>query len=142
MAEAGAIYGDLEQWTRALGAEHPATLMAMTHLAAVCKEQGLYPEAEKLLFESLEISERVLGADHPALGSSHYHLACLSSALGQPAEAIAHLREAVGLGYGESLLATDPALDPLCGTPEFETLAKEAEARLEASKESAWNGVG
>jgi hypothetical protein len=47
-----------------LTAEHPDVAMTLNNLAALCKAQGRYPEAEALYRRALASFERSFGAEH------------------------------------------------------------------------------
>jgi tetratricopeptide (TPR) repeat protein len=49
---------------RALGEEHPGTLMTMSSLALIYRYQAKYAQAEPLLVQALAIQRRVLGEEH------------------------------------------------------------------------------
>ena len=65
----------VELHNRALGAEHPDTLISMHNLAWTFDSQGRYKESEKLNKQILEASTRVLGAEHPQTIRSMHNLA-------------------------------------------------------------------
>lgn len=50
---------------RALGQEHPDTLISMANLASTYRNQGRWKEAEVLEVQVLEIRKGVLGPEHP-----------------------------------------------------------------------------
>jgi adenylate cyclase len=63
--------------------------------------------------------------------SSCYNLACMYLRANDRARGLAMFRRTVEKGYVEiELFRHDPDLDPLRGTPEFETLLKELEERI------------
>jgi tetratricopeptide (TPR) repeat protein len=59
----------LELRETVLSQEHPRTLMSMSNLADVLKDQGKYEQAEEMLRQALELQETVLGQEHPDSGS-------------------------------------------------------------------------
>lgn len=65
----------LELRRRALGAEHPDTLITMNDLGLVYGREGKGEEAEALHAQVLEIRRRVLGPEHPATLQSMNNLA-------------------------------------------------------------------
>jgi eukaryotic-like serine/threonine-protein kinase len=77
----------VELYRRSLGADHPITLITMSHLGGVAYRQGKYPEAESILNQTLEAQRRVLGPDHPDTLSSMNTLANVYLGQGKYAQA-------------------------------------------------------
>ncbi|KAG1675891.1 hypothetical protein FOA52_001548 [Chlamydomonas sp. UWO 241] len=50
---------------KALGAEHPDTLISLKNLAEVLSQRGKVAEAEQLYRRAMAVREKVLGAEHP-----------------------------------------------------------------------------
>ena len=67
----------LEGKEKALGKEHPSTLMSVSNLASVLKDQRKYEQAEDMNRRALEGREKALGKEHPDTLTSVYHLAYL-----------------------------------------------------------------
>lgn len=75
----GSIFSAQERWkkaktmfsqimdarTRALGSEHPTTLISAANLATVYRKQELYRKAQKLQSQVLKANVKVLGPEHP-----------------------------------------------------------------------------
>ena len=80
---------------RALGADHPDTLMTVNNLANVLGRQGKHEEAMALYERVLAGQERALGADHPDTLRAVDNLAILLNDAGDAAAAAA-LRERFG----------------------------------------------
>ncbi|KAI9877032.1 MAG: hypothetical protein M1830_005006 [Pleopsidium flavum] len=55
----------LEERNKALGLEHPDTLISVSNLAFVLQKQGKYEEAEKMNRRALEGMNKALGPEHP-----------------------------------------------------------------------------
>jgi len=70
-----------------LGEEHPHTLTSMANLAATCKNQGQWKEAEALELLVIEKRNHVLGEEHPDTLKSIANLAATSRNQGQWKEA-------------------------------------------------------
>jgi serine/threonine protein kinase/Tfp pilus assembly protein PilF len=97
-AEAEKVYREvLEIRTRALGAEHPATLTSYTDVAACLNAQGQYVKALPLFEKALTIRRRVLGEQHPDTASSYNQVAFCLGAQGKAGEALAIGRKALAL---------------------------------------------
>jgi len=127
----------LEIKKRVLGPEHPDTLLSMGNLANVYLSAGRYPDAERLHLEAFEIEKRVLGPRHPQTFWSMYNLGCTSSLLGNRAQAMDWLRQAVEAGYfNADGMARDPELKPLHG-PEFDALLDRARRNRAAARAPA-----
>jgi tetratricopeptide (TPR) repeat protein len=77
----------LELREKALGKEHPDTLMSMNNLAAVLRQQGKYEEAEQMHRQTLGLRERVLGKEHPNTLTSMNNLAIVLNRQGKYEEA-------------------------------------------------------
>ncbi|MBU0756421.1 MAG: tetratricopeptide repeat protein, partial [Planctomycetes bacterium] len=75
---------------RALGTDHPDTLISIDALSLLYKDQGQYERSEQLCREVLEKRRQVLGEDHPDVLNSMNNLACLLLVQGryEKAEAI------------------------------------------------------
>jgi hypothetical protein len=67
----------LEGREKALGREHPDTLISVSKLGTVLQSQGRYEEAEAMHRRALEGREKVLGREHPDTLTSVYHLVFL-----------------------------------------------------------------
>ena len=53
----------------------------------------------------------------------HYNVACCESLAGRTAEAVEHIRQAIGLWEGcRDMAKTDPDLDPIRNEPAFQSL--------------------
>ncbi|MCZ6835773.1 MAG: tetratricopeptide repeat protein, partial [Planctomycetota bacterium] len=81
------IVKTLETRKRALGDEHPNTLVSMFNLALLYVDQGRYDEAEPLFVKSLETEKRNLGDEHRDTLSIMNDLAYLYMNLGRYDEA-------------------------------------------------------
>jgi serine/threonine protein kinase/tetratricopeptide (TPR) repeat protein len=73
----------LELRRRALGPEHPDTLIALHNLAILFLSRSRFADAEPLIAQELEVRRRVLGPEHPGMLASMNSLAALYRALGQ-----------------------------------------------------------
>ena len=76
-----------------LGVEHPYTLTSAKNLAGALKAQGEFPEAVRILRETLEVRRRALGAEHPNTLASASNLANVLLAQGEFPEAARILDE-------------------------------------------------
>jgi hypothetical protein len=65
----------METRKRALGEEHPSTLISMADLASTYRNQERWKEAEKLFVQVMETRKRVLGEEHPSTLISMANLA-------------------------------------------------------------------
>jgi tetratricopeptide (TPR) repeat protein len=63
-----------------------------------------------------------------------YNLACYQTMAGREREALDSLRKSVELGFADTLITTDPDLDPLRGDPAFEKIMADVEERLSSRK--------
>jgi CHAT domain-containing protein/Tfp pilus assembly protein PilF len=72
---------------KALGAGHPNTARALSHLANLYKNKGDYARAEPLLQHALTIREKALGAEHPDTAMALLNLATLYQVKGNYAKA-------------------------------------------------------
>ena len=93
----------LEEQLRALGPDHPDTLMTRHVLARSIFYQGLSKEAYSLYDELVRDRIRVLGSDHPDTFSSRHNQALCRAysgdavgAISEFAELIPHMQEALG----------------------------------------------
>ena len=93
----------LEEQLRALGPDHPDTLMTRHVLARSIFHQGLSKEAYSLYDELVRDRIRVLGSDHPDTFSSRHNQALCRAysgdavgAISEFAELIPHMQEALG----------------------------------------------
>jgi tetratricopeptide (TPR) repeat protein len=68
---------------KAMGAEHPDTLISMNSLANVLQRQGRYWEAEQIYQQTLELRHKFLGQEHPETLASMNNLAVLFSSRGK-----------------------------------------------------------
>ncbi|EED11465.1 kinesin, putative [Talaromyces stipitatus ATCC 10500] len=59
---------------KVLGAEHPDTLVSVSHLGSVLQSQGQYEEAEVMHRRAFASREKVLGTEHPDTLASISHL--------------------------------------------------------------------
>lgn len=115
---------------------NPDDLDARVTLATVLAFSG---DQEKALRASDEIVEReALG------GYSLYNLACIYVNCNNQERAIEILRRSLAKGFSNiDVFRSDPDLEPLRGTPEFEELVKELEAKIakesQKSKEQSKN---
>ena len=87
----------LEGRKKALGKEHPDTLISMSNLASVLIEQGQYKEAEKSNRQALALRETVLGKEHPETLISMSNLALVLDEQGQYEEAERIFRQVLAL---------------------------------------------
>jgi serine/threonine protein kinase/Flp pilus assembly protein TadD len=112
---------------RVLGPKHYETLRVMTGLARAIDAAGRHQEAKTMLDEVLALGS-ALPPDDPSMATARHALACNAALVGQRAEALALLREAVGHGlpveFGRGL-STEAALSSLRGDPAFESLVRE-----------------
>lgn len=67
----------LELMKKALGEEHPDTLISMNGLAVALSKQGKYAEAEEMQRRTLELKEKALGKEHSSTSVSVWWLAYL-----------------------------------------------------------------
>ena len=77
-----------------LGKEHPDTLMSMTKLAVVLRDQGKYEQAEEMYREVRRLRETVLGKEHPDTLMSMISLAAVLRDQGKYEQAEEMYREA------------------------------------------------
>jgi len=87
----------LEIREKALGKEHPDSILPLLNLARLCKEQGRYAEAEPLFNRALEISEKAHGREHPYTAATLDNLGKLYDAQGRYAEAEPLYRHAIAI---------------------------------------------
>ncbi|MGI9107422.1 MAG: CHAT domain-containing protein [Pyrinomonadaceae bacterium] len=73
---------ELAIYEKALGAEHPAVAISLSHLARLYRLKGDYVRAEPVYQRVLAISEKALGAEHPDVALSLNNLALLYEAKG------------------------------------------------------------
>jgi tetratricopeptide (TPR) repeat protein len=83
----------LERRRRALGNDHPDTLMSIGNVAAMLQRKGKLVEAERLQREAFDASRRIFGEDHPHTITYLNNLATLCLAQRRPNDAIPLLRE-------------------------------------------------
>jgi tetratricopeptide (TPR) repeat protein len=96
--EAEPMYREtLELTEKALGKEHPQTLVSMNNLASLLARQGKYDEAEPMYRETLELTEKALGKEHPHTLVSMNNLAYLLESQGKYDEAEPMYRETLKL---------------------------------------------
>ncbi|HMB70752.1 MAG TPA: serine/threonine-protein kinase [bacterium] len=119
----------LAGFERALGTDHPDRFWAMHNLARALRDQDRLDEAERLYAATLEGRVRVIGGDHPHTNATRYHFACLRMQQGSSASALELLRQAMEAGYDVLRAESDPHFEAVHGTPEFEAILAEAEAR-------------
>ncbi|KAF8246979.1 hypothetical protein K440DRAFT_661715 [Wilcoxina mikolae CBS 423.85] len=87
--EAEELYAPVvDKRKRALGQEHPSTLVSMSNLASTIGSQGRWKEAEKLYLQVMEIREKVLGQEHPStlISASNLALTYVSQSRWEEAE--------------------------------------------------------
>jgi hypothetical protein len=77
----------VENRSRVLGADHPATLVSIADLATTYGKQEKWKESEKLKLEIMKTRSRILGADHPDTLRSMGNLAATYGDQGRWAEA-------------------------------------------------------
>jgi tetratricopeptide (TPR) repeat protein len=87
----------LERREKALGKEHPETLVSMSNLAQALSNQGRYAEAEQMHRETLALMEKGLGKEHPHTLVSMNEVAQALSNQGRYAEAEQMHRETLTL---------------------------------------------
>ncbi|KAJ7857870.1 acyl transferase/acyl hydrolase/lysophospholipase [Mycena leptocephala] len=104
----------LEKQKQMLGADHPATLLAMGDLAATYCELGRYQDAEPLQGNVLEKRKQQLGSDHPDTLSAMANLARTYRKLGryqeaEPLESIVleKRKQVLGADHPDTLLAME-----------------------------------
>jgi len=122
---------------RALGPDHPETLLSVSDLGRALATQGHYPDAEKLLRETLVLQKRVLGPEHPDTLMTMQRLAVVfSSEEGRLADAEKLSRETLEIrrrALGPDHTDTLHSMDNLAWTllrerrfPEAEKLQRDA----------------
>jgi non-specific serine/threonine protein kinase/serine/threonine-protein kinase len=122
----------LEIQTRVLGEDHPVTLTSKNLLGRLYANTERLETAEVLLRDVLDKRLQILGEHHPDVGDSYYSLGCLAAARKNYDESMAHLRRATALGWSRSRIVSDPSLDGLRGTPEFESIVAKVTERLDS----------
>jgi tetratricopeptide (TPR) repeat protein len=85
----------LDRSEKALGPEHPRTLISVSNLGAVLERQGKYEEAEAMHRQALESREKVLGLEHPDTLTSINNLGLVLKRQGKYEEAEAMYRRAL-----------------------------------------------
>jgi non-specific serine/threonine protein kinase/serine/threonine-protein kinase len=121
----------IEIQTRLLGSDHPVTLSSTNLLGRLYANTGRLELAGTLLNEVLNRRLQVLGEHHPDVGDSYYGLGCLAAARANHDESIAYLRQATKLGWSRASILSDPSLEGMRGTPEFESIVAEVKKNLE-----------
>jgi tetratricopeptide (TPR) repeat protein len=121
----------LEIQTRVFGSDHPVTLGSTNLLGRLYTNTGRLERASALMHESLDGRRQILGEHHPDVGDSYFSLGCLAAAEANHVESLDYLRQAVELGWSRASILSDPSLDGLRGTPEFESIVAEVKQRLE-----------
>jgi adenylate cyclase len=103
----------------------PDDLHAQVHYAMILGWAG---DHDRSLLEARKL-EAIEGLD----GGAVYNLACLYLHEGETESGLSALRKSVDRGFvALEMFHGDPDLDPLRGTPEFEALIKELEAKIAA----------
>jgi tetratricopeptide (TPR) repeat protein len=87
---------------KALGKEHPDTLMSLNNLAVVLRSQGKYEQAEKMNRQALEGYKKALGKEHPYTLTSLANLAWVLNFQGKYEQAEEMNRRALK-GYEKAL---------------------------------------
>jgi tetratricopeptide (TPR) repeat protein len=90
---------------------------------------GRYREARSAYEGSLSLFREVVSEEHPMLQGFYYNLACVQALDGGDEEALASLRKSIGAGFSSEIMLSDPDLDSLRGTPEFEEMLRVVERR-------------
>jgi len=80
---------------RVLGDDHPDTIVSVSKLGVLLKQQGKLDEAESYLRETLDAARRVFGDDHPNTLTSFGNLGSLLADQGKLDEAEPYLRDAL-----------------------------------------------
>src|SRR5262249_58752600 len=91
------LHENLQAYRRAVGADHPHTLVAVNSLAALLREQGKLSEAELLFRQNLEGYRRSLGPEHANSLKAAILLADLLRQQGKLSEAEPLFREVLAL---------------------------------------------
>jgi len=86
-----------EIYKRISGPEHQDTLIAMTNLSAIYRDEGKFTEAAALGARSLEIFQRVSGPEHPYTLATMANLAAIYKFAGRLPEAEAVDRQVLAL---------------------------------------------
>ena len=97
----------LELREKALGADHPDTLMSLNNLGILLSDKGDYEGAEELYRRALAGREKALGADHPQTLDSIHSLGILLMNKGDYEGAEELYRQALA-GYEKALGADHP----------------------------------
>jgi len=99
---------------RALGGEHPDTLVSMSNLGRTLSIEGRHPEGEKLLRGALAMQQRVLGAEHPDTLATSQRLAVVLGWKGDLAaeekltrQTLESRRRILGEGHADTLESMD-----------------------------------
>ncbi len=97
---------------RRLVARAPDYVDALWILSDLLSRRGYFDQA-------LEVDRRLVQL-RPGDPGAHYNLACSLALVGQPQQALVHLRQALQLGFDDpAQLIDDRDLDPLRQMPEF-----------------------
>ena len=105
-----------------LGADHPSVAWTLNGLAFVSLKRGAPDEAVALHEEANDILFRALGAEHPNV---LYDEACYAALIGQGAEAVDLLEQAVEAGFSSTGMARDTDLVLVHDDPRFLRLMAE-----------------
>jgi tetratricopeptide (TPR) repeat protein len=129
----------IEDERSVFGPEHPTTLLAMSNLSEVLRDQHNYSEAEKLQRQAISIQRRVLGPSHPNVADSTYNLGCLAALQNRRDEAFSLIRLAIDSGLSSDTnlkIGQDPNLTSLHGDARFDALVARANQRASSEKKT------
>jgi serine/threonine protein kinase len=119
----------LELWERLDGPRDRAYAVGLDNVAAILLHLGRLEAAAGLYDRAIRLA-RATDFSAPIMHHVLYNSACALAGLGRTDEALAYLEEAVDLGFAESTILDDPALDALRGRPEFEEMVSEVQRRI------------
>jgi non-specific serine/threonine protein kinase/serine/threonine-protein kinase len=94
-------------------------------LAMILSHEGRYDEAQQLFHQIVQRAGST--RDSATLADAWYNFACGAAVAGHRDEALDHLGQAIGLGFGHAdAIAADPDLKSLHGDPRFDALVAKA----------------
>jgi eukaryotic-like serine/threonine-protein kinase len=120
--EAVRVYSEvLDAQRRILGPEHQDTLITMVGLGATYFSQDRYADADRVYAEALAIARS--SANRGVMAMLFYNRACWAAIQGRRQESLAHLEQAVAIGFRRAEeMAADPDLRSLRGDPRFDAI--------------------
>jgi eukaryotic-like serine/threonine-protein kinase len=117
-------------WTKLFGPGHPNVLRAQSALARLNYHQRRYREAE-ILFAEILSHYRKWGDRPNSVIDTLFNLACVNALQADATQALAHLGEAVELGFSDIEALNDKDLDSLRNNGQFKELLARVRAQVE-----------